>query len=162
MNMAFKVSPVDLSNDWDEYFATCWDSWSHPLQGVGELTFAHIGTGTVAEEESFKVVKQYYLNAAMSNQEQSHRLKCVETQSGAIVGGFTYEVYTSNPYKAGKPKFTAHGFESGSDLAKMSEEMYSQMLNWRTRLMSHAHICMFVVPVFTPVHLSVHMCAFTC
>jgi hypothetical protein len=137
------VSPANLQNDWDQVFATYWYSWSHPLQALGELTFPHVGTDTPAERRSFERLKQSYLSTALAHPSRIHWVKCVDVDTSAIIGGACYEVYSSNPYRAGKPKFSVDdGFED-STLKVLSETMYGQLLDWRVRLMSDAHICRF-------------------
>lgn len=140
----FAVSPVRPSTDWDEMFATYWQSWADPLQALGELTFPHLGAATAAERASFEQIKQNYLAKALAHPARIHWIKCVDLRTGAIVGGGCYEVFFSNPYTAGKPVFRVDGFGGSDELKELSETVYDQMLDWRTRLTSNAHICLSI------------------
>lgn len=150
----FKVCPVNLLEDWDELFETYWHSWAQPLQALGELTFPYLGTDTPAERESFEKLKKIYLSTALDHPSRIHWVKCVDLTTAAIIGGACYEVYYSNPYRAGRPVASGTGFEQESGLQALSKAMHEQLLDWRIRLMSDAHICLSPSNLLLPKYTS--------
>ncbi|PYI06961.1 hypothetical protein BO78DRAFT_418108 [Aspergillus sclerotiicarbonarius CBS 121057] len=147
------VSRVALNapNEWDELMAGYWASWLDPLQATGELTFAHLGTGTTAEQKAFTELKETLLEEAQADPEHTVWLKCTDGHSNRIVGGGMYKIHCSNPYRAGAPTPSAHWFPTGSEKRILAETMYRQLWAWRVKLMSDRHACgsaLWVLPQY--------------
>lgn len=160
----FHVGPVDLDReeDWDKIFATYWESWKHPLQVTGILTFPWLGEGSARETDSYNSAKAEYLEMARQNPDQ-HWLK-IEDRSGSgrprIVGGGAYSV-VHNAADEGSQHFAAPGAELdhsdsslpdirlpglgyalGSERNVLMRHFYSQMWAWRPRIMEdRPHLC---------------------
>ncbi|GLB07516.1 hypothetical protein AtubIFM57258_002859 [Aspergillus tubingensis] len=137
------VSRVSLTSEgeWDELIAGYWASWLDPFQATGELTFAHLGTGSPAEQKAFSKVKNDLLNQARSDPDNTVWLKCVDVQLKRIIGGGMYKIYRSNPYRAGAPTPVADWFPDGSEKRALAEAMYRQLWAWRAKLMTEKHFC---------------------
>lgn len=145
------VSRVDFENDWDDLFATYWDSWKTPLQAVGQLTFAGLGGGSQEEAASFAQTKREYLAAAKANPHQVW-LK-VEDPSREheglprIVGGGAYTLHAENPFAAEDQQLNTEirlpgpNYRPGSERYGLVQEFYSQMWSWRPKLMQRPHSC---------------------
>ncbi|GKZ27006.1 hypothetical protein AbraIFM66951_003935 [Aspergillus brasiliensis] len=147
------VSRVSLTADgeWDEFMAGYWASWLDPCQATGELTFAHLGTGTTAEKEAFIKTKESLLNEARADPDNTVWLKCFNVHDNRIVGGGMYKIHRSNPYRAGAPTPIADWFPEGSEKRELAEAMYRQLWAWRARLMTEKHICgcaLWVLPEY--------------
>lgn len=160
----FHVGPVDLDReeDWDKIFATYWESWKHPLQVTGILTFPWLGEGSARETDSYNSAKAEYLEMARQNPDQ-HWLK-IEDRSVSgrprIVGGGAYSV-VHNAADEGGQHFSAPGAELdhsdsslpdirlpglgyalGSERNVLMRHFYSQMWAWRPRIMEdRPHLC---------------------
>lgn len=160
----FHVGPVDLDReeDWDKIFATYWESWKHPLQVTGILTFPWLGEGSARETDSYNSAKAEYLEMARQNPDQ-HWLKIEDRSvsgSPRIVGGGAYSV-VHNAADEGGQHFSAPGAELdhsdsslpdirlpglgyalGSERNVLMRHFYSQMWAWRPRIMEdRPHLC---------------------
>ncbi|KAI1214202.1 uncharacterized protein F4807DRAFT_118050 [Annulohypoxylon truncatum] len=153
----FVISPVDFDRDWDELFLAYWDSWKKPLQAVGQLTFAGIGTGGLEEEASFAATKQEYLAAALANPDQDW-IK-IEDMDHRIIGGAAWtQIRQGSDQRAKHPMdvlgtrwLPGPGFEPGSDRHELSRELYLQMWSWRPRIMNRPHVygqALWVLPEY--------------
>lgn len=155
------VSNVDLDKDWDELFATYWNSWKHPLQAVGQLTFAGIGEGGEREANSFAQNKEEYLAAARASptqiwlkvEDMTRRLQ----GHPAIVGGGAFTQCITPPFPGqGQPResdiqLPGPSYPSGSERHGLVQELYSQMWSWRSKWINKPLSC----KCLSPVHRSV-------
>ncbi|KAI1116643.1 hypothetical protein F5Y14DRAFT_458702 [Nemania sp. NC0429] len=147
------ISEANLDEDWDDLFATYWDSWKQPLQAVGQLTFVGIGTGGETEEKAFVATKEQYLVAARENPDQSWVKIEDPARDGSglsrIIGGGFWTLHRENPFRSHRfsqdqaisTGMTLPGpqFEAGTERDRLQKELYHQMGSWRPRLMSAAH-----------------------
>ncbi|RAL11810.1 GNAT family N-acetyltransferase [Aspergillus homomorphus CBS 101889] len=148
------ICPVSLNpgKDWDDLIASYWASWLSPLQAVGELTFAHLGAGTLAEKQARAAVSQHLLQEAQSNPHDTVWMKCIDLASGRIVAGGMYKIHDSgpNPYEeTAAPK--AEWFPPESERRILAEELYRQLWGWRARLMGDKFVCgmaLWVLPAY--------------
>jgi hypothetical protein len=82
---------ADIANDWDELFASFYTSWSNPIQPVSQVTFAHLGTNTTAEQTACQKAKVELLREAKSHPDTVFWIKCTDATTGKIVGGMCYK-----------------------------------------------------------------------
>lgn len=152
----FIVSNVDMDKDWDELFATYWDSWKQPLQAVGQLTFVGIGEGGQQEADSFAKNKEAYLAAARANPSQMWRkVEDVTLQQQglpAIVGGGAFTQCRSlatsgqDQHQDSEIKLPGPNYPPGSERHGLVQEFYSQMWGWRAKWMQKPHSCRYPSP----------------
>lgn len=158
------VEPVDLdqTEDWDRLFATYWESWKHPLQVIGILTFPWLGEGSAREMDTYNAAKADYLEAAKKNPDQ--RWLKIEDRSVAgkprIVGGGAYTVFHKADGENRQPlsgpgsgvdhhgsalpdvKLPGLGYAPGSERNVLMRQLYSQMWSWHPRIMTdRPHLC---------------------
>lgn len=160
----FHVGPVDLDReeDWDKIFATYWESWKHPLQVTGILTFPWLGEGSARETDSYNSAKAEYLEMARQNPDQ-HWLKIEDRSvpgSPRIVGGGAYSVVHKAADEGGQHfsapgagpvhhdsslpdiRLPGLGYALGSERNVLMRHFYSQMWAWRPRIMEdRPHLC---------------------
>lgn len=158
------VEPVDLNQteEWDRLFATYWESWKHPLQVIGILTFPWLGEGSAREMDTYNAAKADYLEAAKKNPDQ--RWIKIEDRSVAgkprIVGGGAYTVIHKAVGEEARPlsgtgsgidhhdntlpdvKLPGLGYAPGSERNVLMRQLYSQMWSWHPRIMTdRPHLC---------------------
>ncbi|KAI0169963.1 hypothetical protein GGR52DRAFT_552377 [Hypoxylon sp. FL1284] len=146
----FVISDANLERDWDDLFATYWNSWKTPLQASGELTFVGIGTGGTEEDASFAVTRQHYLATALANPDQ-HWIKiearnCDGHGPRRIIGGLAWMHVRDTHWSSAQREpdldrlgLPGPGFDPGSERDGLSREFYAQMWRWRRRIMTTAH-----------------------
>lgn len=159
------VEPVDLDNeeDWDKLFATYWESWKHPLQVIGILTFPWLGEGSAREMDTYNAAKADYLETARKTPDQ--RWLKIEDRSvpgkPRIVGGGAYTIALHKAAgEDGQPlsrpgsdldhsdgtlpdvRLPGLGYALGSERNVLMRQLYSQMWNWHPRIMGdRPHLC---------------------
>ncbi|KAK4077834.1 uncharacterized protein Triagg1_3528 [Trichoderma aggressivum f. europaeum] len=152
-----KVLPVDLDKDWDGVFGSFWKSWSIPRQAPMVVTFPHIGEGGPKEAAAFAVKKAQYLAAARTSPGQMW-FKLVDTEKSPplIVGGCCVTHWRDEEHPRNMPDTPHYGFEPGSQLRMMSEQLYGQLDVWHRRAMKgREHIygqAMWILPEYRSLH----------
>jgi len=140
--MPLLVEEVNLEKDYDELFQCQWAAWTNPRQAVWELMSPISGSGPSAEAEAIKAGRDRQL--FITNADPSNRwVKVTDTDTGKIVAGALWTMYTTNPYRAPLEKLDAFWWPAGSDLKELVNSMYQQLQAYRSKLMSVAHACSF-------------------
>lgn len=145
--MTFTLSPVDLSQEWDSFFACEWAAWTNPPQAIWELTYPILDTGPTAEASAVK-------NAAARQKQDVHAdplsrwMKIVDSDSGKIVAGALWRFYDTNPYRGPVKKSDATWLPKG-ELRDLCDEMHAQNRVWRPRIMPVAHARQYYSSVVT-------------
>ncbi|KAL6886081.1 hypothetical protein GGI43DRAFT_431880 [Trichoderma evansii] len=130
-----KIYPLNLTRDWDPLFRTFWRSWSVPRQAAMVATFPHIGQGGPEEVESFEII------------DESQPLY-------PIVGGVCLTHWKEDQDQKPKhmPDESHEGFEPGSQIQKVSEQLYGQLHEWHRQIMwPREHIfgqAMWILPEY--------------
>lgn len=160
----FECEDIDINSnkDWDELFATYWQSWKDPLQMTGLLTFPWLGEGNTREEESYEAAKQAYLDLARQNPDQRwvRILDNILADGPRVVGGGAFTTHREAAFRGGHgpsgPSFNiidddhappditlpGLGYPVNSDRNVLMRQLYSQMWSWRPRIMSdRPHMC---------------------
>ena len=137
--MTFKVLEVDLSQDWDEFFAAEWAAWMHPPQALWEIMFPITGNGDNAEIDAVKEGAARQLQGSKADP-YDRWVKVVETDTSKIVAGALWKFYDTNPYRAPLDPFDAVWCPPG-ELRQLCNEMYNQLRAWRPKTMAVAHAC---------------------
>jgi hypothetical protein len=154
-----KIYPVDLAKDWDSLFRTFWKSWSIPRQAAMVATFPHIGQGGPEEVESFEVKKAQYLAAAKTSPGQMW-FKVIDEEQPLfpIVGGLCITLWKEKDQPKHMPDESHEGFEPGSQIQKMSEQLYGQLHDWHSQIMRpRDHICKSpsrVIKEYPPININ--------
>jgi hypothetical protein len=106
-------------------------------------TFPHIGQGGSEEVKSFEVKKAQYLAAAETSPGQMwFKIVNEEQPLLPIVGGICLTHWKEEQQPRYMPDQSHEGFEPGSQIQKMSEQMYGQLHDWHSQIMaSREHIC---------------------
>ncbi|RFU80721.1 hypothetical protein TARUN_1490 [Trichoderma arundinaceum] len=152
-----EVLPVDLEKDWDGVFGTFWKAWSIPRQAAMVVTFPQIGEGGPKEAAAFALKKAQYLASARTSPGQRwYKLIDKEKSPPAIVGGCCITHWKDEQNPKNMPDNPYHGFEPGSQLRSMSEQLYGQLDIWHRRAMqSREHVygqAMWILPEYRNLH----------
>ncbi|KAL7784143.1 hypothetical protein V8C37DRAFT_396196 [Trichoderma ceciliae] len=152
-----EVFPVDLDTDWDGVFSSFWKAWSTPRQAAMVVTFPHIGQGGPEEAASFAVKKAQYLASARTSPGQMwFKLVDKEKSPPVIVGGCCITLWKDEENPKNMPDAPEYGFQPGSQLRMMSEQLYGQLDIWHRRAMrSREHIygqAMWILPEYRNLH----------
>ncbi|KAI5863059.1 hypothetical protein GGS23DRAFT_568038 [Durotheca rogersii] len=163
----FHAEPVDLGRqtDWDDLFATYWESWKDPLQVTGMLTFPWLGEDSPREKASYHAAKEAYLEQARQNPDQCW-LKIEDrsvTGRTSIVGGGAFTIVregapkpnpSANNGDSGLPeiKLPGLGYPANSERDILMRQFYLQMRSWHPRIMTdRPHLygqALWVLPAF--------------
>ncbi|KAF2623777.1 hypothetical protein BU25DRAFT_461860 [Macroventuria anomochaeta] len=122
----------DIDTDWNELFHSFYTSWYHPSQPVSQPTFAHLGTNTPAETAAFEEETRILLKEVNANTDSVFWIKFVDSKSGQIVGGMCYRHELTWPKQE---TFVPSWFEEGTEMRRLSEGFYGELLRWRKMLM---------------------------
>ncbi|KAK5994341.1 hypothetical protein PT974_04815 [Cladobotryum mycophilum] len=120
------VSVADLDKDWDELFASFWNSWESPFQAALILTLPGIEA---------RATDQVWLKA----EDPIRKSRGLSP----IIGGISY-TYIRDKSALGQRnidhQLPVSGFDPGSEQQELSRAFHSQLWDWHTQLMQGDHI----------------------
>jgi hypothetical protein len=140
--MPLLVEEVNLEKDFDELFNCQWAAWTNPPQAPWELMFPILGSGPSAEAEAIKAGRDRQLQDTKASP-NDRWVKVIDTDTGKIIAGALWKMYTTNPYRAPLEKLDACWWPAGSELKELASSMYDQLQAYKPKMMSVAHACSF-------------------
>lgn len=138
--MPLIVENVNFEKDWDELFESQWAAWTNPPQPFWQLMFPVSGDGPGAEAEAKKVGADRQLQLSKSDP-NNRWLKVIDTDTGKIVAGALWKIYSTNPFRAPPEKFDAFWWPEGSEFRELINAMFQQMQADRQKMMNVTHAC---------------------
>ena len=138
--MPLVLEEADLDRDYDGIFEAEWAAWTNPPQVLWALMFPAEGSEPEAIEKSKKVAADRQLQFTRIDP-HDRWLKVTDTETGKIIAGALWKIYTSNPYRAPQQPLDAFWWPEGHEMRHLANDMYNQLQVTRPKIAATAHAC---------------------